>query len=63
MNDSPVVIQSNMLDRSQIRTVIVCTLTTNLRGAKALGNVVLDVGEANLPKPSVVNVSQIFTVD
>jgi mRNA interferase MazF len=58
-----VVIQNNVLNRSQIRTVIVCALTTNLRRAKALGNVLLDVGEAELPEQSVVNVSQIFTVD
>ncbi len=58
-----VVIQNDALNRSQIRTVIVCALTTNLRRSKALGNVLLDVGEANLPEQSVVNVSQVFTVD
>lgn len=58
-----VVIQNDVLNRSQIRTVIVCALTTNLRRAKALGNVLLEVGEADLPEQSVVNVSQIFTVD
>jgi mRNA interferase MazF len=58
-----VVIQNNVLNRSQIRTVIVCALTTNLRRAKAPGNVLLEVGEAELPEQSVVNVSQIFTVD
>ena len=31
--------------------------------AKAPGNVLLEQGEANLPKQSMVNVSQIFTVD
>jgi mRNA interferase MazF len=58
-----VVIQNNVLNRSQIRTVIVCALTTNLRRAKAPGNVLLEVGEADLPEQSVVNVSQVFTVD
>jgi mRNA interferase MazF len=58
-----VVIQNDILNRSQIRTVIVCALTTNLRRAKAPGNVLLEVGEADLPEQSVVNVSQIFTVD
>jgi mRNA interferase MazF len=52
-----------VLNRSQIRTVIVCALTTNLRRAKAPGNVLLEVGEAGLPEQSVVNVSQVFTVD
>ena len=58
-----VVIQNNVLNRSQIRTVIVCALTTNLRRAKAPGNVLLEVGEADLPEQSVVNISQVFTVD
>jgi len=44
-------------------TVTVCALTTNLRRAKEPGNVLLDEGEANLPKQSVVVVSQVSTVD
>ena len=40
-----------------------CALTSNLRRATAPGNVLLEPGEANLPRQSVVNVSQIFTVD
>lgn len=43
--------------------VIVCALTTNLKRAKAPGNVLLDMGEANLPMQSVVVVSQAFAVD
>ncbi|MFM2062018.1 MAG: hypothetical protein RLZZ507_1688 [Cyanobacteriota bacterium] len=58
-----VVIQNDLLNGSQIRTVIVCALTSNLRRAKAMGNVLLELGEANLDRESVVNVSQIFTVD
>ena len=58
-----VVIQNNVLNHSQIRTVIVCALTTNLRRAKAIGNVLLEVGEADLSEQSVVNISQVFTVD
>ncbi len=58
-----VVIQNNVLNHSQIRTVIVCALTSNLRRAKAIGNVLLEVGEADLSEQSVVNVSQVFTVD
>ena len=42
---------------------MVCALTSNLKRALAPGNVLLEIGEANLPKQSVVNVSQIFTVD
>ena len=58
-----VVIQNNVFNLSRINTVIVCALTSNLQRAEAPGNVLLDEGEANLPKQSVVVVSQIFTVD
>jgi mRNA interferase MazF len=58
-----VVIQNNLFNRSRISTVVVCVITSNLRRAQAPGNVLLHMGEANLPKPSVVNVSQLFTVD
>jgi mRNA interferase MazF len=58
-----VVIQDTILNRSRITTVVVCALTTNIKRAKAPGNVLLEVGEANLPKPSVVVVSQVSTVD
>jgi mRNA interferase MazF len=58
-----VVVQSDVYNRSRLRTVVVCALTTNLRRAEIPGNVLLSEGEANLPKSSVVNVTQIFTVD
>lgn len=58
-----VVIQNNVFNRSRIRTVVVCTLTSNLKWASAPGNVLLEPSEANVPKQSVVNVSQLFTVD
>ncbi|MFB2919247.1 MULTISPECIES: type II toxin-antitoxin system PemK/MazF family toxin [Aerosakkonema] len=57
-----VVIQNNTFNRSRINTVVVCTITSNLRRANAPGNVLLEAGEANLPDRSVVNVSQILTV-
>ena len=58
-----VIVQNNLFNRSQIRTVLVCPLTSNLKRASAPGNVLLDKKETNLPKQSVVNVSQVFTVD
>ncbi len=58
-----VVIQNNVFNHSRINTVIVCALTSNLRRADAPGNVLLNDGEANLAKRSVVNVSQLLTVD
>lgn len=58
-----IVIQNNLFNTSRINTVVVCSLTSNLRRGKAPGNVLLNKGEANLPKKSVVNISQIFTVN
>jgi mRNA interferase MazF len=58
-----VVVQNNLFNQSRIGTVVVCALTTNLQRAKSPGNVLLAEGECNLPKASVVNISQIFTVD
>lgn len=57
------VIQNNMFNHSDINTVILCGLTSNLKRANIPGNILLDAGEANLPKQSVVIVSQVFTVD
>ncbi len=58
-----IVIQNNVFNISKIKTVVVCVLTSNLKRAKAPGNVLLEKGEANLRKRSVVNISQIYTVN
>jgi mRNA interferase MazF len=58
-----VVIQNNVFNESKIDTVVVCALTSNLKRAKAPGNVLIQKGEGNLKKDSVVNISQIITVD
>jgi len=58
-----VVIQNNLFNRSRINTAVVCTLTSNLKRSSAPGNVTLAKDEANLPRQSVVNISQIFTVN
>ena len=62
-NHPHVVIQNNMFNHSRMRTVLVCALTSNLKRADAPGNILLEEGEGNLPKRSVVIVSQIITVD
>ena len=56
-------VQNDLLNRSRISTIVVCAVTSNLKRAAAPGNVLLEAGEAGLSKRSVVNVSQIFTVD
>ena len=58
-----VVIQNNVFNQSRINTTMVCALTSNLGRENAPGNVRLNKGEGNLQKQSVVNVSQVFTVD
>jgi mRNA interferase MazF len=58
-----VVVQSDVFNRSMISTTVVCLITSNLRRAMAPGNIALRKGDANLPKASVVNVSQVATVD
>lgn len=58
-----IVIQNNLFNASNINTVVICALTSNVKRAQAPGNVLLKMGEANLPKKSVVNISQIYTVN
>ena len=58
-----VVIQNNVFNESRINTVVICALTSNLKRANVPGNVLLKKGEGNLPKDSVVNVTQIITVN
>jgi mRNA interferase MazF len=57
------VIQSNPFNESRIATVIVAVVTSNLALADAPGNIRLSKSDSGLPKPSVVNVSQVLTVD
>jgi mRNA interferase MazF len=58
-----VVVQNDIFNQSAVRTSVVCLITSNLSRADAPGNVLLKKGEANLPKASVVNISQVLTVD
>jgi mRNA interferase MazF len=57
------VIQSNPFNESRIGTVVVAVLTSNMRLAQAPGNVFLPEDHCGLPRDSVINVSQILTVD
>ena len=58
-----VVVQSDEFNRSRIHTVIVATITSNMRLARAPGNLALSHKESRLPKRSVVNVSQLITLE
>lgn len=57
------VIQSKAFNRSRIRTVVIAVITSNVALALAPGNVEVSARESGLPRSSVVNVSQLFTID
>ena len=57
------IVQSDKFNRSLINTVVIAVITTNLKLANAEGNVLLTARQSGLPKDSVVNVSQLFTID
>ena len=58
-----VVVQSDVFNSSRIATTVVCLITSNIERAAAPGNVALKRVDTGLPRPSVVNVSQMLTVD
>ena len=59
-----VVMQDDVFNHSRIHTVVVCALTSNLRRASETpGNVLLEQGEGNLPRQSVVEVSKVSSVE
>ncbi len=57
------VIQDDAFNQSNINTVIVVAITSNLNLAEAPGNLILSKKDSSLPKESVLNVSQMVTLD
>ncbi len=57
-----VVVQDDLFNHSRVDTVIVCAITTNPKRAGYPGNIQLEAGEGNLPKPSIVEVSKVTSV-
>ena len=57
------ILQIDDFNESPIQTVVVATLTSNTRLAQAPGNVLCRKRDTGLTKPSVVNVSQVATID
>ena len=57
------VIQADEFNQSAIRTVICASITSNLNLASAPGNVHVSSRSTGLPKASVVNISQLFSLD
>jgi mRNA interferase MazF len=58
-----VIVQDDRFNRSAIGTAVVAAITSSLRLSAMPGNVRLRKGEGNLQKASVINVSQVRTVD
>ncbi len=57
------VIQADSFNRSAIATVVCAVITSNTQLARAPGNVLLEKKASRLSRPSVINVSQIVTID
>ena len=57
------IVQSDAFNASRIQTVIAAVITSNLELAAAPGNFLLRRRETSLSKDSVVNVSQLITID
>jgi len=57
------IVSANEFNQSNISTIIAAVITSNLRLAAAPGNLLLKAKDSGLPKDSVVNVSQIITID
>ena len=57
------VLQHDRFNHTRLNTVVVVAITSNLRYAALPGNIRLRKGEANLPKPCVINVTQVQTID
>jgi len=57
------IVQSDSFNQSKIQTVVVAVITKNLELAKAPGNVTITAQISRLPVDSVVNVSQVITID
>lgn len=58
-----VVIQDNSYNESLLSTVVVCSITSNLRLAEIPGNILLTGDVSGLTKDSVINITQISTID
>jgi mRNA interferase MazF len=56
-------VQSDDFNRSRITTAVVVAITSNMALAFAPGNVVCRPKSTGLSRPSVINVSQILTIN
>ena len=57
------IIQADSFNQSAINTAVIAVITSNANLANSLGNVLLSSLASGLPKDSVVNITQLFTID
>jgi len=57
------IIQADAFNRSRIQTVVVAVISSNIHLGAAPGNVFLPADASGLPKDSILNVSQVLTID
>lgn len=58
-----VVVQDDVLNHSRLHTVVICRLTSNLKRVSLPGNLLLAAGEADLSRPSVVEVAKVWSIE
>lgn len=58
-----VIIQSDIFNNTNLNTLIAALVTTNLELGKMRGNILLKKNQSGLPKDSIVNVTQVFTLN
>jgi len=57
------ILQCNAFNKSNINTVVVAAITSNLKYEIMPGNVRLLKGNGGIPKSSIINISQIHSID
>ncbi len=58
-----VIVQRDSINRSKFRTVVVVPLTKQTKHAILPGNVLLQKGEASIPKPSLARGTHVMVID
>ena len=58
-----VIVQRDSINRSRFQTVVVVPLTKQTKHADIPGNVLLQKGEANLPKKSLARCTHVMVID
>ena len=62
-NRPVLLVQADAFNQSRLATAVVAVITSNMALAAAPGNVIIRAQDSGLPRDSVVNVSQLLTLD